>query len=485
LARLLSVFCAVIISLGVFCSCGSNKDDSTRVGAKADAYVDESNTLRLCIYNTDTLNPLKTKHKHNAFVLSLFYDSLFSVSADFSPVLNLADDFSVSKSGLTYKIKIRDGVRFHNGSSLTARDVCASINTILSSDGYYKSRLYMIKGVAQRGEYVEIYLNEPTLNFPVLLDFPILPEESANLNEDILDTVISGSGIYKVREYIINKEIHLEPNEKHHSGKIVNNKDVVIFMAKDYETATEMLQNGIIDALEKEDSAVGVESENAVCFPTCRFVFMGMNTNKNTPLIRRFISSAIRHGELFDFEGYSFCHFPVHPLSFYNQGFVSDNFKEGFSEKISSSFELLVNSESSQKRVVAERIKENLSEAEIEIKVVSLPYKDYKKRIDLGKYDFFIGEAELLPNFDFGEIVGLLGCDFKNFEEDINRLKLESNMQVQKSIYSDIYRTFQEEVSATPLFFRDGIIVFSKRLKIDKISTLNPYQSINLWQVSN
>ncbi|MBR4874299.1 MAG: ABC transporter substrate-binding protein [Clostridia bacterium] len=485
MARLLSFFCAVIISLGVFCSCGSNTDDSARVGAKTDAYIDDSNTLRLCIYNTDTLNPLKTKHKHNAFVLSLFYDNLFSVSADFSPVLNLADDFSVSKSGLTYRIKIRDGVRFHDGSSLTARDVCASINTILSSDGYYKSRLYMIKGAMQKGEYVEIYLNEPVANLPALLDFPILPHKSADVSEDILDTIISGSGIYKVKEYVLNKEIHLEPNEEHHSGKIANNKDVVILMAKDYETASKMFQNEIIDALEKEDGFVVGKSENVAYFPTCRFVFMGINTNKNTPNVRRFISDSINRDELVFNVGCSPCHFPVHPSSFYSEGSAPDNLENGFSEKLNSSFELLVNQESSQKRIIAEKIKENLQEAEIEIKVVSLPYKDYKNRIDKGKYDFFIGEAELLPNFDFGEILPLLKCDTKNFEENINRLKLESNIYVQKSIYSDICDTFEITVPALPLFFRDGILVFSKRVKTDKISTINPYQNIDSWQISN
>ena len=45
---------------------------------------------------------------------------------------DLAESWTVSKDGLTYTFKIRDGVRFHDGSPLTARDVKATYDRITS-----------------------------------------------------------------------------------------------------------------------------------------------------------------------------------------------------------------------------------------------------------------------------------------------------------------------------------------------------------------
>src|SRR5437879_11615448 len=47
------------------------------------------------------------------------------------PVGDIAESWTVSKDGLTYTFKIRRGVKFHDGSELTAKDVKASYAKIL------------------------------------------------------------------------------------------------------------------------------------------------------------------------------------------------------------------------------------------------------------------------------------------------------------------------------------------------------------------
>jgi peptide/nickel transport system substrate-binding protein len=56
------------------------------------------------------------------------YEALFTFDADYKTVPMLADSFETSADGLTTTIKLRTGVKFHNGEEMTAADVVASFN---------------------------------------------------------------------------------------------------------------------------------------------------------------------------------------------------------------------------------------------------------------------------------------------------------------------------------------------------------------------
>lgn len=55
------------------------------------------------------------------------YEGLFALNQDYEAVPLLAEDYQVSEDGKTYTINLREGVTFHNGEAVTAKDAAASI----------------------------------------------------------------------------------------------------------------------------------------------------------------------------------------------------------------------------------------------------------------------------------------------------------------------------------------------------------------------
>jgi peptide/nickel transport system substrate-binding protein len=57
----------------------------------------------------------------------LVYDTLFAIDADFKVRPQMADGFTVSADGLTYTIRLREGLAWHDGTPVTAEDCVASL----------------------------------------------------------------------------------------------------------------------------------------------------------------------------------------------------------------------------------------------------------------------------------------------------------------------------------------------------------------------
>jgi len=87
---------------------------------------------------SDTLNPLQALGADHATqaMLSCF-DTLTELNADGEPVPSLAESWDVSADGKTWTFKLRDGVEFHNGKSLTAADVVWSLQGHLGEEATF------------------------------------------------------------------------------------------------------------------------------------------------------------------------------------------------------------------------------------------------------------------------------------------------------------------------------------------------------------
>lgn len=140
-------------------------------------------------------------------IQGLIFSSLFKRDKDGSLIKDLVENYSLSASGLEYLVKIKSGVRWQDGESVTASDVVYTFNAI--KDAQYQSPLRSSFSGVQVEQVddntLKFKLAEKYSSFPEMLTFGIIPEhlwysvtpQAAPLAELNIKPV--GSGRYKFK----------------------------------------------------------------------------------------------------------------------------------------------------------------------------------------------------------------------------------------------------------------------------------------------
>ena len=106
----------------------SSKTETNDSGEKAGAGKTE---LKIAIAaNPPSLDPPSVNSNVVGGIGIHVYEPLFAMNGDYEPTPVLAESYEVSDDGMVYTIKLREGVKFHNGEEMTADDVVAGLNCL-------------------------------------------------------------------------------------------------------------------------------------------------------------------------------------------------------------------------------------------------------------------------------------------------------------------------------------------------------------------
>ena len=144
------------------------------------------------------------------------YEGLYSLDSGNRPIPMLAESHTVSKDGLIYTFKLRQGVKFHNGKEMTSDDVVASL-TRWGKQSIYGKALF-----AQVAEWkvvdkhtAEMKLKEKSAIVLISLAVPnnfaaIYPREIAEkFPPEIKVTEYVGTGPFKLAEWKPDQHIRM------------------------------------------------------------------------------------------------------------------------------------------------------------------------------------------------------------------------------------------------------------------------------------
>jgi peptide/nickel transport system substrate-binding protein len=179
-------------------------------------------TLRVAtIGEPPTLDQHQTTAGITAEISYCMVETLFTYDPQYQPIPMLAESHTVSEDKLIHTLTLRQGVPFHNGETMTADDVIASINRWGQISGVGKRIFEATKEVAKVDDStIEIRLTRPYGTIPVALAHNtqacvIYPKSL--LDRSTLEplTEFIGTGPYKLAEWKPDAYIRFERFEEY------------------------------------------------------------------------------------------------------------------------------------------------------------------------------------------------------------------------------------------------------------------------------
>src|SRR5499425_1563927 len=136
------------------------------------------------------------------------YEGLYSLDSSNKPIPMLAEGVSISKDGLVYTFKLRQGVKFHNGKEMTSEDVVASLARWGKQSVYGKALFAQVVDWKALDKYTaEMKLKEKSAIVLISLAVPnnfgaIYPKEIAEkFAPEQKVTEYIGTGPFKLAEW--------------------------------------------------------------------------------------------------------------------------------------------------------------------------------------------------------------------------------------------------------------------------------------------
>ncbi len=212
------------------------------------------------------LDPHFTTLNNVSFYGHYVYDMLYSVDANYRARPQMAEGHTVSQDLLTWEIKLRKGLKFHDGEPVRAQDCVASIKRWGQRDGFGAALLsYTDEVVASDDTTIRFRLKKPfgvlpdALAHPVASPCVIMPERIAAtpISQQVTETIGSGPLRFVRDEFVPGEHALFEknpdyvprqdPNSGLSGGKVIHFDRIQWKALPDASTAAAALQAGEID----------------------------------------------------------------------------------------------------------------------------------------------------------------------------------------------------------------------------------------------
>lgn len=238
--------------------------------ARAQTRPAATRTIRAVMHgDVPTFDPIWTTANMAAYHGNMVYDTLFGVDENQVPQPQMVGRYNLSDDKLTWTFELRDGLKWSDGTDVTAKDCVASVRRWAARDGAGQHMMARVKDLdAKDARTMTITLREP---YGLVLDalaktstplcFMMREREALTDPMQKIERVV-GSGPFLMNEsetrpgsqYVYDRNPNYHPRSEAPSGiaggKVVKIDRAIYVNMPDVQTAVSAIQAGEIDFVE-------------------------------------------------------------------------------------------------------------------------------------------------------------------------------------------------------------------------------------------
>ena len=305
--RAMSLVLAAAMALSL-AACGGNQENNGSGGGTAGGY---KNTLTWAQgADVTSLDPHQGKETPAVQVNTQIFDTLVTVDPETNEVVPQIAESWEQTDDQTYVFKIGEGIKFHDGSDLTAEDVKFSLDRARNSAAVSYIVNFIEEVTVDDDHTVTVKTTAPyapTLRNLAIPFAAIVPKAVVEADENAFIQNPVGSGPYKFVEWNHGDHVTLKAFDDYYAGK-PETENLIMKVIPETSQRTIALETGEVDLA--YDLAVNdipkVNSDDKLTvyeIPslTCWYVSMNMNKKPfDNPKVREAMSMAIDRQTIID-----------------------------------------------------------------------------------------------------------------------------------------------------------------------------------------
>ena len=505
-----------LVAVCALAACSPDERKSTPKSIADTSPVHGDAIVEGTIGEASTLIPVLATDSASHAVAGQIYNGLVKYDKNLTIVGDLAESFEISSDGLTITFHLRHGVKWHDGTPFTSRDVLYTHRVIIDpkTPTAYAEDFKQVKSLTAPDDYtIRVTYGLPFA--PALASWSqnILPAhllEGKDITKSPLARQPIGTGPYRFKEWIAGQKIVLDANPEYFEGRPYINR-YIYRIIPDTSTMYMEMKAGAIDLMSltpvqyaRQTTSQRFTSQfNKFRYPSSGYLYMGYNLRH--PLfkdkrIRQAMTAAINkdeliHGVLFGMGQKA--HGPIVPGRWAYNPAVKDIpydpkhaaellSQAGWREKNADGilvkegkpfqFTILTNQGNQQRLLSAQIIQQRLRFIGIDVKIRIVEWATFlKEYIDKGNFEVVMLAWNISQDPDMYDVwhssktnpgeLNFVG--FKNAEVD--RLLVEGrgtfDIEKRKKAYFRIQEILADEQPYTFLYVPDALPVVSARIR--------------------
>lgn len=515
-------FCLIALSL-LLGGCGQAADVPeeqafTAIGGEGVDQVEE-NTMTLSMRVPETLDPLWNREASVDRILKLVFLPLVDLDESGKPAPSVAESWETAADGRTVTVQLKSGLRWQNGTSLTAEDVVYSFRRLQSApeDAVYKNALQYISGCTQAGtSAVTFTFYEGFSGNLNALCFPIVPSGM----EITAETAI-GNGPYRIESYTQASELLLAASDTY-SGDRAQIARIRVKITAGEDTDINAFERGVTDVLIADATEAGRYADEdgmqMVQYTSNEYDFIGFSFDGifQDKTLRHAVAYALPKESLLESVYLNYgvmTNTPLSPRSWLyeenvapynydpemaatilkNAGWADmngdrclDKTTDGRTESLRVT--LLVNEENTARRQIAARLQEELTAIGFSVTIDRQPFAAYQEKLQTGQFDMVVGGwkcsevTDLTPFFGTGGSLNYIGYS----DESVDALLTAAHDAVGDGAtllaYSSLQKKLAEELPYISIAYRNEAVFTSKYVGGQIAPTaFHVYRGIEYW----